>query len=364
MKNQILKLVSLFTLAFTLFSCSDDNNKTIVKLPTILEIAQADAGNFSILIAALNKTQLTATVNGPGSYTVFAPTNAAFTTAGITEASLAALNPTVTADAATILNIKKILQNHILGVGTKAEDLGVGSQGYVRTFSPYFTSTSVTLSMFVNKSGNDIQLNGGVVNGGAKITTANINASNGIVHVVDAVIALPTIVSQIKANPSQFSTLLSVVSSGVAGTFGDQTAVLGVLNGALPGTSTALTVYAPTNSAFTTATAAGGYLTDPLLFGTPALLDVNIAKVLKYHVQTNNFPAVTTSSFSADTATSNQLVTTLLTQKFNLIKLSLNISEDITQLATLPTDAKATLLNIQANNGVIFGISRVLKPVL
>jgi uncharacterized surface protein with fasciclin (FAS1) repeats len=45
-----------------------------------------------------------------------------------------------------------------------------------------------------------VVVNGGVSNGGAKVTAADIEASNGIVHVIDAVLKLPTIVNQIKAN--------------------------------------------------------------------------------------------------------------------------------------------------------------------
>jgi uncharacterized surface protein with fasciclin (FAS1) repeats len=51
-------------------------------LKSIVDIAKADPANFSILVDALKKTGLDATLGNAGSYTVFAPTNAAFTTAG------------------------------------------------------------------------------------------------------------------------------------------------------------------------------------------------------------------------------------------------------------------------------------------
>jgi uncharacterized surface protein with fasciclin (FAS1) repeats len=70
-----------------------------------------------------------------------------------------------------------------------------------------------------------VLVNGGVSNGGAKVTAADIEASNGIVHVIDAVLKLPTIVNQIKANPS-LSSLLSVVASA------PQASVLATLNAA------------------------------------------------------------------------------------------------------------------------------------
>jgi hypothetical protein len=58
-----------------------------------------------------------------------------------------------------------------------------------------------------------VVVNGGVSNGGAKVTAADIEASNGIVHVIDAVLKLPTIVNQIKANPSLSSLLSGSVCS-------------------------------------------------------------------------------------------------------------------------------------------------------
>ena len=365
MKNKFLKTIFVAFIAVLTFSCDnkDDNTEVIVPKKSILDIAKADP-NFSILVAAIKKAGLDAPGASPlssaGSFTVFAPTNAAFAASlpTYTEAYINGL--TAATDASTIAGLKQILLNHILSGAVKSGD--ITDKSYVRTFAQY-NNSSTTLSMFI-RSNAGVILNGGDTNGGAKVVSADIVANNGVIHVLDRVLALPTIVSQLKANPDQFSTLVNVVSSVAGGAFGDQTAVLGVLNGALPGSATALTVYAPTNSAFTTATATGGFLTDPLLFGSPALLDVNIAKVLKYHVQTNNFPAATTTSFSSATATADQTVTTLSTQKFKLIKLTLNITEDLLQTTVLPTDSKATLLNIQASNGVVFGISRVLKPTL
>lgn len=59
--------------------------------------------------------------------------------------------------------------------------------------------------MYVNKA-NSVKLNGV-----STVTTANINADNGIVHIVDAVIDLPTVVTHITVNPN-FSTLASALT--------------------------------------------------------------------------------------------------------------------------------------------------------
>jgi uncharacterized surface protein with fasciclin (FAS1) repeats len=349
-KNQIIKMLLLLTATFTIFSCTDDDtNKEIIKLPTILEIAQADPANFSILISALKQTKLDATVSSQGSYTVFAPTNAVFAAAGYTEASIAALDTGKTND------LRKLLQNHILGVGSKAEDLIAA--GYSRTFSPFGTSTSITLSMYINKDGSDVIINGGVSNGGAKVVTADIDASNGVVHVVNGIIGLPTLLSHAIANPN-LSTLKDIISSGNGGTFGDQSAVKTVLGSA--STTAPLTVFAPTNTAFKAATEGDGFLT-----GT-AFTQVNITKTLQYHVTKGNLTSSSSSSWTPATATGDVTITTLLevaptpAQKFTILKGSLNIKET----STTVTASKIILTNVQASNGVVQVIDRVLKPVL
>jgi uncharacterized surface protein with fasciclin (FAS1) repeats len=384
MKNQIIKLTSIFTLVITLFSCTDDDNKTIVKLPTILEIAQADQANFSILIAALNKTGLNTTVSGPGSYTVFAPTNAAMIAGGVTEASIAALNPTSTlpADVSAVSSVRRLLQNHILGVATNSEDLLVA--GYVKTFASGIGST--TLSMYIEKAGNDVQINGGTAIVGAKVTSANIAASNGIVHVVDGILKLPKLVDHIKINPS-LNTLESIVTTTA---FGDQSAVLGLINMASTNavyatnnTNPAMTIFAPTDSAFATATASGGYLTGAN-FDPATNLAANVTKVLQYHVSQSlpfTAPSVATvgnltpssaTSWTSATATGPTTIRTIAlnavpaNQTFTIERNTLKIKEFpvIVAPAIIPPASNIKTVNIQATNGVIHTIDRVLQPVL
>ena len=249
-KNKIAQFIVLFSAIVMTFSCDSEETKTVNKLPTIEEVAKADTANFSILLAALNKTGLINTVKNQGSYTVFAPTNAAFSAytsanfpSGITQAAVDAIiieAPIPAIDVARTTELRRLLQNHIISVGTLVADLP--TDGYFKTFSPYGISTTITMSNYVNKS-NGVVINGGLANGGATVTTADINASNGVVHVVNGVINIPTIVSHVKANPA-FSTLLAAVTS-TGGTFGNQAAILTALSGATAAAS--LTVFAPTN---------------------------------------------------------------------------------------------------------------------
>lgn len=273
-KNQILSFIAILAVALTTFSCTSDSPKEVTPLKSIIDIAKADPANFSILVQALQKTSLDASLGNAGSYTVFAPTNAAFTAAGITSASLTAMT-----SATEIANLKVALQNHVIGVGTRANDLL--TSGYTRTFGFLRTTATATsgvnLSVFVNTVGGNVLVNGGVANGGAKVVTADIQASNGILHVIDGVLKLPTIVDHIKANPS-LSSLVGVVTST------SQAAVLTTLNNATG--SSPLTVYAPDNGAFATATATGGSLV--------GLSDAQVSNTLRYHVESTNRVAGTT----------------------------------------------------------------------
>jgi uncharacterized surface protein with fasciclin (FAS1) repeats len=351
-KNQILYFVAILSVALMTFSCTNDDTKDVVKLPSIVDIAKADPTNFSILVDALNKTGLATTLSNPGSYTVFAPTNAAFTAAGITSASIIALNPAVPADVQKIADLKLVLQNHILGVGTRSLDLVAGSSfktfGYYRNNPLAFTGAN--LNMTISKTGTDILINAGATNGGAKITTVDIEASNGIVHVIDTVLKLPTIVNQIISTPS-LSSLLGVVNSPA------QASILAILTNATYTSAGAVTVYAPNNDAFTTALGTGGYLVGKT--------DAEITNILKYHLQTGNNTASSATSYTSSTAFADVTVTTLFAptpataKKFTITKGTVKI----TDLVTPVVNGNIKVINIQGSNGVIQIIDKVLQPM-
>jgi uncharacterized surface protein with fasciclin (FAS1) repeats len=341
-KNQILYFVSVLAVALMTFSCTNDDTKDVVKLPSIVDIAKADPANFSIFLDALKKTGLDITLGNPGSYTVFAPTNAAFTAAGITSVSINALDPLVSADATKIAALKLQLQNHVIGVGTRTSDLL--AVGYYKTFGFLKTSATSTsganLSMFINKPATDILVNGGAANGGAKITTADIDASNGIVHVVDAVLVLPTIVNQIAANPS-LTSLLGLVKST------PQASVLATLNAA---TGTApVSVYAPDNDAFVTALGTGGYLVGKT--------DADITKILNYHLEKSNRVAASATAFSTS---ADITVTTLFTP--NTLVLTKGTVK-IVDKSNPVVNGNVKIVNIQGSNGSIQVTDKVLKSL-
>lgn len=328
--NKISKALAVVTVALLSFSCESDSENVIAKYPTIVEILDADAANFSILKAALVKTNLLNTFRNPGSYTVLAPKNSAFIAAGITEASVAAI--TTSGDIAAL---SRILRYHVLTSGTLAANLP--TNGYINTFSPYGSSTSVSISLYTNKT-NGVVINGGNTNGGATVLQADINASNGVIHVISHVLSVPKVHNLIIANPD-LSGLVGVLTSA------PQAAVLTDITTTATGATTALsrTVFAPTNAAFGSA----AFLTGQS--------DANITKVLRYHLVNNNLRASFANAF-ATTATT--LTTQLTGQTTTIAAGTLNIADITAVNATIKS------INIQGSNGVAHIIDKVLQPTL
>ena len=329
--NKISKAFTVIAVALLSFSCESDKENVIEKYPTIVEILEKDPANFSILQAALVKTGLLNTFRNPGSYTVFAPKNSAFTTAGITEASIAVMT-TVQVTALT-----KVLQYHVLSVGTLSADFP--ENGYMNSFSPFGTSTSISISLHTNKA-SGVVLNGPSTNGGATVLEADVNASNGVVHVIDAVLTIPKIHNLIIANPD-LSSLVGVLTSA------PQAAVLTDLTTTATGATTALsrTVFAPTNAAF----ASAAFLTGQS--------DANITKVLNYHLENNNRRATSITSFSSSALTINTRLTGPQ-QTISIAAATVKITDITAVKATIKT------INIQGTNGVAHIIDKVLEPTL
>jgi uncharacterized surface protein with fasciclin (FAS1) repeats len=131
----------------------------------IIETAK-DAGNFTTLLAALKATNLTDTLKGEGLFTVFAPTDKAF--ASLPKGTIEALLNDTSA-------LKNILLYHVAGQKLMAKDV-------------------VTKSNITTIEGQKLPVNvtdKGVYVGKAKIIMTDINASNGEIHAVDAVLIPP-----------------------------------------------------------------------------------------------------------------------------------------------------------------------------
>lgn len=310
-------MAALLLVAFTFTSCKDDDEE--VKTQNIAELATATT-DLSSLVAALNRAGLTSVFTGTTEYTVFAPTNAAFS-------KFLADNGFANLEAVPVDVLKQVLSYHVVAGEVKSTAL---TTGYVKTLAEFGTTKS-QLSLFVNTA------SGVTLSNDVKVTTADVDANNGVVHIVDKVIALPSVVTLATSNPN-FSSLVSALTRSDLGV--DYVALLA-------GTANSpFTVFAPTNDAFAKLLTE---LSAPNLAAIPA---ATLNAVLQYHV-------VAGANVLAASLKDKQEVTTFQTGKFT-IDLSTPTSPKIKDGAARVTNIIAT--DVQANNGVVHAIDRVLLP--
>lgn len=186
--------LALIVLFVTAIRCSDDK-KTPVPTQNIVALASANT-NLSSLVAALSKfPDLVSTLSGSGNFTVFAPTNQAFT------ALLAARGQTDINNVPDDV-LKSILQYHVV------------TSGAVR-------STQLTAGN-VNTAANEniaVTINPIKLNTNTNVTAADVLASNGVVHIIDQVLVNPSIlpiVGTIYA-PAYFNKDFSTLVAAVKG---------------------------------------------------------------------------------------------------------------------------------------------------
>jgi uncharacterized surface protein with fasciclin (FAS1) repeats len=315
MKTNKTKLIAIFAfLGLMLTSCSKDDDPQPTPDTTITGIASS-ASDLTILVKALKKADLATTLQGTGPFTVFAPTDQAFIDAGYTASVIDNL------PAADIPALKQILLNHVVSGSVQSSNLTNNS--YIKTLAKGAASATNTLSMYVDTT-NGVELNGvaSVITTTAG-STFNIIASNGVIHKVDAVITLPTIVTHATAN-SNFSTLATLLTNQN---------LISTLNGTA---SSPFTVFAPLNSAFDTATTN--------LYG--GLSSAKKTAVLTYHVVTganvlsNAIPTTPITTFESGTFT---IAGTVITDEQN-------------------RQTNIVLTDVQCANGVIHAVNKVLLP--
>jgi len=294
------------------FSCSEEND---FKYPDGPEktIAQVVTGspNLSILASAVTKyPDLVSTLSGEGSFTVFAPSNAAFL------ALLPAIGQTSLNDIPEDV-LKSIIQYHVIAsAALKSTDLTTGN---VNAVNGEAISINVASGVKINTSTN--------------VTVADVEATNGIVHIVDAVLVNPsirpivgTIVAPAYFNKN-FSTLIAAVKAA-------SPSILTTLLGNGP-SNKKLTLFAPTNDAF----AAAGITSLP----NQATLDA----VLTYHVIDDEVLASELPSGSA--------AITTLNGKFYL-------SNNGANGVFINARTQVTATDIKGSNGVVHVINRTLLP--
>lgn len=301
----LLAMLLVVTFSFTFTACEDDdddNTPPVVEMENIVEIAAGDQ-DFSLLVQALTKADLVSTLEGDGPFTVFAPNNAAF------EQLLADLGIS-SLDDLTAEQLTPILLYHVVSGKVMSSDL---TDGYVSTLSPGPNDSKVSVLV---DAGNV------VLNASSDVIQADVEAENGVIHVIDEVLLPPTVVDLAVDNGNFTSLVAALIKADLVST----------LEGDGP-----FTVFAPTDAAF------ADLLSD---LGASSLDDIpaeDLIPILQQHVVSGNVRSTDLSSGDVQT-------------------LNGTISVEVGDQVTINGNASVTAVDIQGKNGVVHVIDKVILP--
>ena len=339
--SKFFKVLPFFIVVFALTSCSDDDdNNNPVQLLNVVDTIIADA-DFSTLVTALTAANLVDTVRNSNDITVLAPTNAAFS-AFLNDNGFASLDD-VPSDVLT-----NVLLNHVIGSQIPSSTITSAGSGYTNTNATNADGDNLSLYYEFDETASPA---GVYFNGSSLVEQADILGTNGIIHKVNAVIGLPTVVTFATADPT-FSTLVTALTTETPAT--DFAAILSrTATGNTDMIDPDFTVFAPTNTAF-----------QDLLDSNNAwnsLADIDdtlLTNVLLHHVLGG------ANVRSGDlTPNGNTTATTLLGQDITITLPGTNSNiADVTDGAG-NNDIGIVVVDVQANNGVIHVINKVLLPM-
>ncbi|GAB3238575.1 hypothetical protein GCM10027346_31330 [Hymenobacter seoulensis] len=334
-KWSILRVLALWLcgLATVSLSACDDDDDTLPdnSSQNIVQVAQGNA-SFSTLVAAVTKANLGTTLSGTGPFTVFAPTNDAF--AKLAPPFNNAANITAITNQAQIDQLRGILLYHVVGASLPASDIPNGASNRT-TARPASTVGGAAINdntLYITKNTTGVFLNGST-----RVVTADVSASNGVIHAIDNVLMPPsqTIAGLVVSSASsttapEFTLLLEALQRPAAA------AIL-----AAAGSSSAnVTVFAPTDAAFRA------------LLGTAPLSsvsDADLTAILSRHVITSG------RVFSSDLAPG-----TVATLGGNVTVAA--AGNGFTVRGGNGTAATITAANLLATNGVVHVINQVIQP--
>jgi len=320
-KSKVFQLVSALFLSFFLVACGDsDDHEPVVTEPTMNIVETAvDDGSFTTLVAALQAAELDDDLSGPGPFTVFAPTDDAFDLLppGTVDFLLEPANQGVLTD---------ILLYHVLNGEVFADDaIALDGTGAAMLNAMNVRIDVVNDGLFLNLNGNRE----------AMVTVTDIACTNGVIHVIDAVLdpedAVDSIIDTAVAN-GNFNTLVAAIQAAD---------LVDDLSGPGP-----FTVFAPTDDAF-----------DLLPPGTVETLlqPVNqaaLTDILLYHVFDGS--VLSPSAIARDGQSVTMLNGGAMSIDLAASELFLNLGGN--------RQATVTITDVLCSNGVIHVIDAVLDP--
>lgn len=285
----------------------------------IAEIA-IGSGQTDSLVVALSQVGLVPTFQDPDvEFTVFAPTNQAFVDLLATNMMW---NSIADIDNATLT---AVLNYHVVA--------GTVTSGML-TDDTYATTLNAQGGPDGENTSIEVDVTGGVMlNNEAMVTTANVAATNGVVHIIDKVI-MPQSIVDFATKDERLTSLVAALTAFPSFNY------VATLSGTGP-----FTVFAPTNSAF-----------QALIDGNPnwnSLADIDsvtLASVLEYHV-------VASVNAQAKSLTQGQMIPTL-----NGNDLTVDLTSGAQLMTTGMQTVNITQTDLQGTNGVIHVVDEVLLP--
>jgi transforming growth factor-beta-induced protein len=257
---------------------------------------------------------LVSALDSDGSYTVFAPTNDSF------EALLGVIGQTSLDDVPEAV-IERLLKYHVIsGASLMSTDLTDGQEAA--------TLLSADDKVTVGIEGSSVTING------ANVTTADVEASNGYVHILDAVLvpSLELSIVNTIVEPAYFNKNFSILTEAV---------VTADLLGTLTNPAASLTLFAPDNAAF----AAAG------ITSIAGLTASDLTPILTYHV-------LGSEVFADGLPATGSAVTTLGGPFYLSINTNGAFINGLTKITTATLSGGA----LDYTNGVVHLINRTLLP--
>ncbi|MEC7693781.1 MAG: fasciclin domain-containing protein [Bacteroidota bacterium] len=273
---------------------------------TVVDIV-VNSEDHTLLEAAVGAANLVDALSAEGPFTVFAPTDAAI-------AALVEALEITAEDLLALPDLGEILQYHVVAGAAMSGDLSDGQEIETLLGENVTVTIDMDMNVFINN---------------AQVTVADIEAGNGVVHVIDAVLLPPAPVT---------NTVVDVIVNSEDHTLLEAAVIEAGLVEALSAEGP-FTVFAPTDAAITA-------LIEALEITAEDLLALpNLGDILQYHV-------VAGAAMSGD-LTDGQEIETLLGS---------NVTVTINTEGVFINDAQVTVADIEADNGVVHVIDAVLLP--
>jgi transforming growth factor-beta-induced protein len=311
MKHQYSFHFYSFILICLFISCEDDSNtQPILGLSTTVEVI-ANSEDHTILNSLLQENGLVEFLD-EGTFTIFAPVDAAFENVDISS-----LSPE---------EIRNLLLYHVIAGNATSADF---SNTYLDTQATVtINERESNLSLFVNVADNIF------LNENALILETDLNASNGTIHSIDQLIQIPNLSTFVNIDPN-FEFLLAALSRE------DQPDYLATLATNLEDDPAPISLFAPSNEAFTAALG---------LLGLEDLAEIEadfLTEILNLHLVANaNLREIDFTEINIQTLGGNL--------EYNL--------EDNVIIDANGREIEFTTRNVQTINGILHVLSDVILP--